>query len=92
MSAGYEESDIFDVGEKIQMKFLNELKTDIEKLLKDFSFKTFRCRDEVLHGIIRKKAPIDDNVIKQVKITNDDIQIIKRKRGRPAKKSVQIQA
>jgi len=91
--SGYEESDIFDVGEKIQMKFLNELKIDMEKLLKDFAFKSFKCRDELLHGIIHnKKVPIDDDAIKQVKITNDDIQIIKRKRGRPPKKMVRIDA
>ena len=93
MATNYSESDIFDLSEEMTEKFLKELNDDMLKMIKEFSFKTMRARDESVHKVITKKGMKYDEV---VSADNAEIihmhprtgEILKRGRGRPRKKSI----
>jgi hypothetical protein len=94
MANNYSESDIFDLSEEMTEKFLKELNDDMLKMIKEFSFKTMRHRDESVHKVITKKGiKQPDEVVNTV---NEIIHIhprtgdilLKRSRGRPRKKSI----
>ena len=74
-------AEIFELSDKMQMKFLQELSDDMNKLLNDFSFKTFRYKDEIINEFIKPEVIPNEQVV----IINDDIEVTKRRRGRPKK-------
>ena len=95
MATNYSESDIFDLSEEMTEKFLKELNDDMLKMIKEFSFKTMRHRDESVHKVITKKGikqpdevvNVNNAEIIHIHPRTGDI-LLKRSRGRPRKKSI----
>ena len=79
-------AEIFELSDKMQMKFLQELSDDMNKLLNDFSFKTFRYKEEIINEFIKPEVIPNGQVV----IINDDIEVTKRRRGRPKKVQLPI--